>query len=207
MPQLSPLARLMNQRKITQQQLADAIGVSRSAVQRWLSQERPAASKLRALSTYFGVSVAYLLGDETETAKDGASPSGGVWQINELKGGPNDKPSVVHRMLVDAEWLQSICPTEHPEKLALYSVHTDAMTPTLRQGDLVLVDTANKVLDEGLFVVILDNTSCVRRLQQLPAHQIRVICDNPHYERLTVNPASGALQVLGRVVYRWNGVA
>ncbi len=79
------------------------------------------------------------------------------------------------------------------------------MTPTLNPGDLVLVDTQDKNADDGLFVVSLDNGPCIRRLQRLPGRQVRIICDNPHYERLTVNSASGALRVLGRVAHCWAG--
>ena len=205
MPHFCPLARLMAQRKITQQGLADSIGVSRSAVQRWLSQERPAAGKLHALSQYFGVSIGFLLGDETETADDGCSPSGDILLVKALKVGPNDKPSAMHQMLVDALWLQSIYPSKNPEKLALYTVYSDDMAPTLHSGDLLLVDPADKNPDAGLFVVVLNNATCVRRLQLMPTRQVRVICDDPHYDRLTVNPGSGAMQVLGRVVFSWNG--
>ena len=202
---ITPLTRLMAQRKLTQQELATAIGVSRQAVQRWQSGSPISMNNLRTLSQYFGLPAAYLLGDESETGDDGTSPSGNVWRIRELDVGPNGQRSGVQRMFVDAKWLKSIYYTEHPETLAIYSVPNNAMTPTLKQSDVVLVDTHDKEPDEGLFVVNLNNITSVRRLQRLSEHQIRVICDNTNYERMTVNRASGALQVLGRVVYFWTG--
>ncbi len=194
----------MVQRQITQQELATALGVSRQAVQRWQAGIPFSTLNLIAMCKYFGVSASYLLGLETSTGEAVPSDSG-VVRINALAVNSKDSPTSVRQMMVDATWLASVYPTENPETLAIHSVRDDTMKPTLKQDDVLLVDTDNKGPADGLFVVKLDNATCVRRLQRLPGRQIRVICDNPNYDRMTINGASGVLQVLGRVVYFWNG--
>ncbi len=84
MSDLTPLSRLMAQRKITQTALAKAIGVSRQAVQRWQAGETISTVNLRALSGFLKVSPAFLLGEETEVDDAGASPTGSVRRICEL---------------------------------------------------------------------------------------------------------------------------
>ena len=58
---------------ITQEALADTLGVSRQAVSKWESgQSEPETDKIIGLSEYFGVTTDYILkGTETETAKTG----------------------------------------------------------------------------------------------------------------------------------------
>ena len=57
---------LRKQHHISQQQLADALGISRSALG-FYEQDRisPSVDTLLAIADYFGVSVDYLLGHET----------------------------------------------------------------------------------------------------------------------------------------------
>ena len=56
------LYRLRKERGISQEELADIVGVSRQAVQKWESgASQPNMDNLVAISTYFGVTLDYLL--------------------------------------------------------------------------------------------------------------------------------------------------
>ena len=64
---MSRLRELRKEKKLTQQELADAIGVTRRGFQKWEkgeSQIKP--EKAQQLADYFEVSVGYLLGYEPE---------------------------------------------------------------------------------------------------------------------------------------------
>lgn len=64
------LQELRKQKKVTQQRLADALGVSRSAVAMWeTGGNDPDADMLIRIAKYFGVSVDYLLGGEEPEPK------------------------------------------------------------------------------------------------------------------------------------------
>ena len=57
------LKEMRKERNLSQLELANAVGVSQSAIAKWeLSKTEPTASALIALSRYFGESVDYLLG-------------------------------------------------------------------------------------------------------------------------------------------------
>ena len=66
--------KLMDLRKkaaMSQEELADRLGVSRQAISRWeLGSTLPDAANLLKLSDLFGVSIDYLLHDEYETESD-----------------------------------------------------------------------------------------------------------------------------------------
>ena len=59
---------LRKQKKITQEELAKIIGVTKLTILRWENGERvPKADKAKSLADFFGVTVPYLLGYQEET--------------------------------------------------------------------------------------------------------------------------------------------
>ncbi len=59
------LIRLRKQRGLTQQELAEAVDVSRQAISKWeLGTASPTVESLRSLSLFYGVPVDLLLDDE-----------------------------------------------------------------------------------------------------------------------------------------------
>ena len=58
---------LRKEKKLTQEELASIIGVTKLTILRWENGERvPKADKAQLLADYFGVTVPYLLGYEKE---------------------------------------------------------------------------------------------------------------------------------------------
>ncbi|WP_379883062.1 helix-turn-helix domain-containing protein [Laceyella putida] len=66
------LKALRREKRITQQQIADRFGVTKSTVSRWEKGSfEPDTEKLKEIADYFGVTVDYLLGnDENQENKD-----------------------------------------------------------------------------------------------------------------------------------------
>lgn len=56
----------MQAKGLTQQQVAEHLGVSRQAVQRWCQGFPPSTDRLNALATFLGVTVGYLTGSEKQ---------------------------------------------------------------------------------------------------------------------------------------------
>lgn len=100
-----------------------------------------------------------------------------------------------------------------PNDLYLISVEGDSMEPALRPGDVILVDRrqAWTVPKDGVYVLHMDGSLLVKRLQSMPGGKIRVTSDNPAYTPFDLdrrwvdehqNDANGS-GVIGRVV--WSG--
>lgn len=65
---------LRRSRGLSQEQLAEALGVSRQAISKWeCGDSAPDLDKLRAICTYFGVTSDYLIWESAEDAPHGAS--------------------------------------------------------------------------------------------------------------------------------------
>lgn len=70
---MNRLKQLRKQKKLTQQELADSIGMTRRGYQNWENEvNQLSIGKAKKLAEYFGVSVGYLLGLDTPS-KDGIS--------------------------------------------------------------------------------------------------------------------------------------
>ena len=73
---MNRLKELRKEKKLTQEELAGEIGVSKITILRWENGERQIKpDKAQALADYFGVSVGYLLGYEASTRTDSLSDS------------------------------------------------------------------------------------------------------------------------------------
>lgn len=99
--------------------------------------------------------------------------------------------------------------TEHTIGL---SVMGDSMTPTLADGDLILVDTKVQSLVSGsIYAIRNEDEILVKRLERHMTGDIEVISDNPRYKPQVINAkiarrlwedSESPLRIIGRVVWR-----
>jgi len=92
-----------------------------------------------------------------------------------------------------------------PADLCMVPVNDDSMTPTLRPGDIVLLDRRIAKPDrEGVYVVRLNGIALMKRLQILPGETIKIVSENPAYESYTINQSDlngSNISILGRVAW------
>lgn len=84
--------------------------------------------------------------------------------------------------------------------LSLISVIGDSMEPLLRDGDEILVDHSWRPLRDGVHVLRLGDALHVKRVQQGPAGEIRLISVNESYPPIDVVLTD--IEVIGRVVWK-----
>lgn len=99
-------------------------------------------------------------------------------------------------------WLEQHIHTEIKD-LTVAQVTGDSMEPTLSNGDLVIVDSQERDLDqilEGLYLVAIEHYRKVKRLERR-RQKIRVLHDNPNYGVEVYSLADFLLEVevIGRV--------
>jgi phage repressor protein C with HTH and peptisase S24 domain len=81
-------------------------------------------------------------------------------------------------------------------------IRGDSMNPTLSTGDKILVDRAKKdVLDGRLYILRVEDTLYIKRLQKLPKGKIRAISDNKDYEPFDLIPKENDFEICGRVLW------
>lgn len=121
-----------------------------------------------------------------------ASAGAGAW----LK----DDACIIDRLAFRLEWLQKKTGAP-PENLVIIKVHGDSMEPTLKSGDVVLINrTQVSPVGGGIFVIEQDGALLVKRLGALPGGKVLVMSDNGRYDAYELAEGSGV--VVGRAIYR-----
>lgn len=116
------------------------------------------------------------------------------------KGSDIPEYSDTEAMYFDKRWLRTVLGVNE-DNISLINAEGDSMSPLIKDGDLLMVDTSIKeVRNNKVFVLLDDGTYRVKRLRQDFNGDIYLISDNKQYppEKVTHR-----LDVIGRVV--WNG--
>jgi phage repressor protein C with HTH and peptisase S24 domain len=90
-----------------------------------------------------------------------------------------------------------------PQNLALLTASGDSMDPTIRDGDLLLVDTsARDIQSSRVYVLEVNGALLVKRIQVRLDGSLIVKSDNAAYEAEAVRAEdAGTLRILGQVVW------
>jgi phage repressor protein C with HTH and peptisase S24 domain len=77
----------------------------------------------------------------------------------------------------------------------------DSMTPTLLDGDIVLIDTAQKMIDrqDRIWAISYGDLGMIKRVRRLPNGVYRIMSDNSVVEPIEVS--DDEMHVVGRVVW------
>jgi phage repressor protein C with HTH and peptisase S24 domain len=209
--------------------LARAMGVSPSAFRKWLRGEaEPSRERLIALADAAKVSIAWLATGEgpepvfdtpeDTSARGRFAPAEGIdaSQFILLPKAPaaasagamtplaarNDSEYIAFRH----DWVRSELGID-PEDLILEIAVGESMTPTIRGGDLLLVDTTDRIFNNfGIYVLEILGERIVKRVQRKLDGSLVLISDNATYEADQVPPGQVKdVIVVGRVV--WAGGA
>jgi phage repressor protein C with HTH and peptisase S24 domain len=210
--------------------LARAMGVSPSAFRKWLRGEaEPSRERLVALADAAKVGVAWLAKGE------GPGPSVGPSDNSDRRGRTADKTRVAEGddfvllpkrleavaagtgnpppAMLDTEyiafrqdWVRSVLGID-PAHLILETAVGESMQPTIRDGDLLLVDTTDQaVASFGIYVLEVGSERLVKRVQRKLDGSLVLISDNETYQPDHVSGTMlQTVTVVGRVV--WGGGA
>ncbi|EER61523.1 putative phage repressor [Acidovorax delafieldii 2AN] len=97
-----------------------------------------------------------------------------------------------------------------PTKLnALRFIHAygDSMSPTFEDGDILLVDTGikdPKIID-GVYVMAANDRVYIKRVRQRMDGVVEISSDNATVKTVDVLNGDHRIDILGRVVWCWNG--
>jgi len=191
---------------------AQRAGIPDSSLRKYLDGAQPTADRLVVLAEQTGVNLHWLLTGqgsqyveikpEPETDLDVVSIPLHDVEASAGSGALLDAPvEELERIDFQRSWLQRQFHTS-PVGLVLIYVRGESMEPTLRSGDIILVDRKVTEPREGIFVVRLDGSLLVKRLQVYPGRRIEVCSDNPAYKsfELDVKDPPDDFAVIGRVL-------
>ena len=118
-----------------------------------------------------------------------------------------DEPQI-DNLYFDKRWLASVIPsTTKFEYLNCITASGDSMiTPDnkgIHNGDLLFVDTYQKIVNNGIYVILINNELRVKRLIKLMNGDLSIQSDNPKYptEVFKPNEDNYTIAIVGKVVY------
>jgi len=113
-----------------------------------------------------------------------------------------DEEQVVDWMAFRTEWIRRAVGAR-PSDLCLITAIGDSMEPTIRSGDLLLIDRSiDRILDDAIYVIVRAEVLVVKRIQRFFRGAVTIKSDNPSYVDETIDSAGlEDLRVAGRV--RW----
>jgi len=202
---------------MSQTELAREIGAGQSTIVRLEAGGTRNPREILALSRVLNCSVEYLMGESEERGEADSVPSSpsaaglsirtdsDVVEVAEidlrygLGGTYVDGPIETSKRLFSREWLRMFTLTA-PEHLFWAIGDGDSMEPTIRSGEVILIDTSQTTprMGDGIWALAWGEIGMVKRLRPLPDGSIEIQSDNP-----AVRPAiavDGEMHVIGRVV-------
>lgn len=120
--------------------------------------------------------------------------------------GMSEVETVARLLTLDAAWLRSAVSMTDLSSLRIITGVGQSMAPTIKQGDLLIVDQSiTNVSYDAIYVVCIGSSLTIKRIQR-DLDGIRVISDNPQYKEIQVpTDLEERIEVLGRVVFIWSG--
>ncbi len=99
----------------------------------------------------------------------------------------------------DTAWLRE---RSAPDSVRLLRISGHAMHPSLREGDLVLLDTSRReVLEGGVHLLRLEGQFMIKRLAKRPGTLLLISDNAPLYPPLELPHPDARLEILGRIVW------
>jgi phage repressor protein C with HTH and peptisase S24 domain len=203
------LERLIQERGEDYAGLSRLIGRNPAYVQQYIKRGTPkrlSEEDRQALARYFRIDEA-LLG-APERARDSSS----MVAVPRLDVGASagagaeaGEERALGEIAFDQAWFRRmrIGGGASAARLSMIRVQGDSMTPTLSDGDEIMVDRGDAAerLRDGIYVLRIDDALVVKRVARNPGGRgISVLSDNPHFPSWPeCDPA--AVDVVGRVVW------
>lgn len=207
-------------------ELARAVKVSTATVSDWESGaiKTIKGGNLIKVSATLGVNPDWLLdgrepkvgageprGTYLQQQQDGDSIRIQLFDAAASMGGGLTRPAtdtVLGEISLSSEWARRHLSMSSPNNLAVLTAYGDSMNPTFADGDLLLVDRGvTDIKLDAVYVLSLNEELFVKRVQRRITDGAVVIkSDNPLYDPVVLtNGERQSLEVLGRVVWAWNG--
>lgn len=196
------LQALVDKSGLSKRELSRRMKLNPVSLSQWTKGKyEPNKEAINLLAEYFDVSPAYLqYGEGAEPTADtsdtllipqydvSASCGGGAFVDNE---------TIIRNIRVSREFIRRYAPFANPKALNIITVTGDSMSPTIEDGDSVIVDTSDtEVRREGLYAIQMNGSLFVKRLQILP-NGLRIISDNPLYPPIDIGEQD-SLTVIGK---------
>lgn len=205
------------------------VGISDTMVRKYLSGSMPGLDKLLLIADTAGVSLDWLIADrgpmrpgELQSPDFAMVTDDGRMAVIEAKRFHESNFALIPRLDIEASagdgrLAGSDDPLEYlafqrgwlkgrginPERARILTARGDSMEETIRDGDVLLVDTSiDRIRDNAIYVVVYGDMVLVKRVHGRLNGSLQLISDNPRYPPEEVTSAEvDQLNIAGRVMW------
>ena len=111
-----------------------------------------------------------------------------------------DTPQV-EKLVVTRDWFIKNFSFYNPRNIRIITADGDSMSPEIDDGDSVFIDISDKLVRDGIYVVLVDGDLFIKRVQRMPKKHICLISENPAYKEIDINLDSDIrVDIVGRVI-------
>ena len=187
----------LSEKHITEAELSRRIGFTQAGINGWkVKGAIPRADIALKTANVLDTTVEYLINGTINIGKSNNSFLIPILN-QELSAGHGDllpDTDVVEGLLSLPLWLRK----RFGNNLAALYVHGDSMSPTLKDGDLVVCDSLGWDKSDGVYAIRMNGNGYVKRIQ-VGNGKILVKSDNPSYDTIEEPLDSDCIQVIGKV--------
>jgi len=204
-----------------QSAVARLLGESPQNIKNWEVRGVSKAGALKA-EELIGCSAAWVLtGDGQATTGRGTRPrrtppsTGSAVSVPRLAntasmgGGSDMAPEdvLVGNLTLSPAWIgRTLRGLSTPDNLRFIHAYGDSMEPTFLDGDVLLVDAGVRTLEvDGVYVLGAQNRLFIKRVRQRLDGAYEISSDNPTVKTVDVLDGQHAVEILGKVIWIWNG--
>lgn len=174
------IKQLRKGKNLSQDKLANILNVHQTAVSQWeQGRTMPDLEVLKQLSNYFGVSIDYILGNETEKPISKGIKIPVLGKV--IAGIPIE---AVEEILDYEEITQDMA--SHGEHFAL-QVKGDSMEPQMFDGDIIIVRKQSDVDNGSIAVVLVNGNEATIKKIKKQSDGIMLIPSNPNFDVMFYN--------------------
>lgn len=222
------LQQIFDKRKLTHADVAQALGLTRQAVQRWASGiNTPRPNTLMKLAEYLNLPVEQILGNEpipelgahsdrllverlSDDVPEGFTRMPLLSAIAECGDSTIEADGIVVGAVdfSDAFLRSLVGVTGIRNRFQIIGSTGDSMEPTITRHAFCVLDTNQReILTDGIYCIQVENQLWIKRVQCHFDHSITLISDNDRYRPMTYSRENlEHAQVIGRVVFVFNGI-
>jgi len=192
----------------SRKEFVKGLGITERTLERYENDVRsPDAAFLTNLYTrwHMTLDMDWLLTGSTKQETTDAFAHIPLYDVRASAGGGAyiETEQVTNVLAFRKEWIANELRVSVKDLVVLF-VEGDSMTPTLNPGDIMLVVKDHGLMpQDGVYIITLDGTLLVKRLQKLLGGKLAIQSDNPNYRPLEVDlkKTHDDFHIIGRVVW------
>jgi len=111
----------------------------------------------------------------------------------------------IESIKLSLNWIKERAAGANPNQLSIVFINDDSMSPTLNQGDFIIINSnIKKFSNDGIYIINTIAGSFIKRIQKLLDGTYLIKSDNPSYEPQSIKALDlSKINIAGKAVSIW----